>query len=406
MGRRLISLIMLIFSTLTVQAQEFSGLARVIPDESALIDRWTGPEVTLSLSQGIPWRAYTLTRPARLVLDFREVDWTDLDRDAFDQSKVTESFRVGAVRPGWSRMVIDLDTLMAIKTAGMQVDPELGTAKLVLRLEDVTQQDFEARSGRPNDPRWDLPEPTLPSKKQQNSMGEGPIVVVLDPGHGGIDPGAEDHGITEKDIMLSLARELRDALRRYGGFKVVMTREDDRFVSLERRVAIAHEVNAHLFISLHADILPAGHARGATVHLLDEKASDEASRQLAERHNRDDLLSGVDLTGQDDVVAGVLMDLARQETEPRSEQLSKALVLSLKRAGVPVNNRPVRRAAFSVLKAADIPSVLIETGFLSDRRDAENLKNPAWRAGVAEALRDGIKAWAIADISQSQLRRK
>ncbi|OZO45628.1 N-acetylmuramoyl-L-alanine amidase, partial [Pseudomonas fluorescens] len=142
-----------------------------------------------------------------------------------------------------------------------------------------------------------------------------------------------------------------------GRFEVVLTREDDSFVSLERRIAIAHEAGGHVFISLHADALAEGRARGATVHLLRESASDEASQQLAERHDRDYILSGVDLSGQDDVVAGILMDLARQETQPRAERLAKHIVDGLKQAKLPLRTRPIRYASFSVLKSADIPSI-------------------------------------------------
>ena len=142
------------------------------------------------------------------------------------------------------------------------------------------------------------------------------------------------------------------------------------------------------------------------MHVLDDEASDAATRLLAERHDRDDLLSGVDLDGQDDVVAGVLMDLARQETKPRTERLAEALVKGLMAAGGPVNRRPIRRGAFSVLKAADIPSVLIEVGFLSSPRDAENLRDPEWRQAMAQGMRDALRAWADDDIARNVLRRQ
>jgi len=191
-----------------------------------------------------------------------------------------------------------------------------------------------------------------------------------------------------------------------GGFEVVLTREDDRFVSLERRIAIAHQARAHLFLSLHADALGQGQASGATVYLLDRNASDEATRLLAERHDRDDLVSGIDLRGQDDVIADILMDLARQETGPRAEVLAHFLVVGIQQAGGPVNSHPIRRADFSVLKAADIPSVLIEVGFLSSPRDLKNLTNPEWRLGMAQGIARGIQAWVIADMARAGLRRR
>lgn len=237
-------------------------------------------------------------------------------------------------------------------------------------------------------------------------VGEGPLIVVLDPGHGGIDPGAERDGVTEKELMLTFARELQDVLLRDGNFEVVLTRNDDSFVSLDRRVAIAHAAGGQVFISLHADALAEGQAHGATVHLLSDSASDAASAALAERHDRDDLLAGIDLTGQDDQVAGILMDLARQETQPRAERLAQALVKGIAAAELPLNSRPVRRAAFSVLKAPDIPSILLEVGFLSSPRDLKNLRDPAFRQSMAEALLEGLTLWVAEDAAISDLVRQ
>ena len=160
-----------------------------------------------------------------------------------------------------------------------------------------------------------------------------------------------------------------------------------------------------MFLSLHADALAEGNgqAHGATVYLLRDSASDEATRQLAERHNRDDILSGVDLSGQDDVVAGILMDLARQETQPRAERMARTLVRGLKQAGTPVNSRPIRHASFSVLKSADIPSVLIEVGFMSSARDMKNLTDRNWRFQTAVALRDALRQWLTEDAALKDL---
>lgn len=405
MSRLLVFLLTMLWGGLAL-AEDFSALARVQPDGSGIDDTRGGARLTLTLSQGVPWRAYTLTDPPRLVLDFREVLWDGLDAGTFDRAEAVRGVRFGGFRPGWSRMVVDLAMPLAVAQAGMTVAPDTGLARLAVALDAVAAEEFAARSGTPHDPRWDLPERSRPADVPPRPMGEGPVVVVLDPGHGGIDPGAEHDGLTEKDLMLTFARELRDVLRRAGGFEVVLTRDDDRFVSLERRVAIAHERRAHVFLSLHADALAQGQAHGATVHVLDDEASDAATRLLAERHDRDDLLSGVDLDGQDDVVAGVLMDLARHETRPRTVRLAEALVQGLMAAGGPVNRRPIRRGAFSVLKAADIPSVLIEVGFLSSPRDAANLRDPAWRMAMAQGMRDALRAWADDDIARSALRRQ
>ena len=193
--------------------------------------------------------------------------------------------------------------------------------------------------------------------------------------------------------MLSFARELTEILHR-AGFEVIPTRTDDSFVPLERRMTIARAGKADLFISLHADALPAGEAAGLSLYTWNPQADDRASRELAMRHDRDDLLSGVDLQGTDDQIADVLMDLARMDTHPRAEAFAKFTVSELNRAGIAMHRRPIRGAAFSVLKSPDIPSVLIELGFLTDPGDRANLFDPAWRAQTAQAIVRGIAAWA------------
>lgn len=392
------------------QSADFSAVARIDAAQSALRQDDTGLTLDLSLSQGVPYRAYTLDAvddvPRRLVLDFREVDWQGLAPDALGQVDGISGLRFGAVRPGWSRMVLDLARPLVIDQAGMTVDPATGGARLRVVLRGTNAEDFAARAGAPRDPGFDLPPPEVIARPGQRRVGEDPLIVVLDPGHGGIDPGAERDGLSEKALMLTFARELQDVLLRDGNFQVVLTRTDDSFVSLDRRVDLAHAAGGQIFISLHADALSEGQAHGATLYLLSDSASDEASAALAERHDRDDLLAGIDLTGQDDQVAGILMDLARQETQPRAERLAQALASGIGGAELPLNSRPIRRAAFSVLKAPDIPSVLLEVGFLSSKRDLENLRDPAFRAQMAEAIREGLLLWVAEDAILSDLVRQ
>ncbi|MDX5384824.1 MAG: N-acetylmuramoyl-L-alanine amidase [Rhodobacterales bacterium] len=392
------------------QSAEFTALARVDAAQSGLSQAEDRVTLDLALSQGVPYRAYTLEAagdvPRRLVLDFREVDWQGLTPDALGQVADVTGLRFGAVRPGWSRMVLDLARPLVLDQAGLRVAQDTGVARLRIVLRAVSAAEFTALSGAPHDPAFDLPAPEPVDRTARPRVGEAPLVVVLDPGHGGIDPGAERDGLTEKELMLTFARELQDVLVRDGSFEVVLTRTDDSFVSLDRRVAIAHSAGGQVFISLHADALSEGQAHGATVHLLSDSASDAASATLAERHDRDDLLAGIDLTGQDDQVAGILMDLARQETQPRAERLAQALVAGIKGAELPLNSRPVRRAAFSVLKAADIPSILLEVGFLSSPRDLKNLRNPDWRLQMAEAIREGLTLWVAEDSILSDLVRQ
>jgi len=381
------------------QEQEFSALARLDRAESGLSEGWRGAvELKLSLSQGVPWRVFTLDEPRRVVLDFKEIDWEDLTASELGAVDGVEAVRFGAYRPGWSRMVLDLAGPFAVQSAGMVVEEATGRARLELVLAPNDTLGFAKTAGAPHDPRWDLPVPADTTAIARESKPDwAPTVVVLDPGHGGIDPGAERDGVREKDLMLTFARELRDVLRRAGGFEVIMTRDADVFVSLEGRVALAHQHQADVFVSLHADSLSQGNAKGATFYTLSEEASDAASALLAERHNRADILSGVDLSGADDEVTDVLLDLARLETEPRTMMLAETFVEALRETTVRLNRKPLREAGFSVLKAADVPSVLVELGFMSNQQDLANLVDPGWRAAMAAGLRDGLLAWVVED---------
>lgn len=384
--------------------QELTALARVDGARSEITDGWFGrTDLRLGLSQGVPFRVFLLDDPARLVVDFREADWAGIS----PQMLLAEPGRVSAVRfgafqPGWSRLVADLAVPMIPTQIGMPVDAASGTATLEIDLKEVDAESYAAAAGAPVDPAWTraLVAPPKPENPQKDRF-----VVVLDPGHGGIDPGAESDGVAEKDLMLSFARALRDALAR-AGIEVVLTRDEDIFVALEHRVAIAHQRDADLFISLHADSLSQGGAKGATVYTLSDEASDAATEHLAARHNRADIIAGADLTGSDDQVAGILLDLARQETEPRSAALAQVLVQGMAKTGGPMNSRPLRRAGFSVLKSADIPSVLIEVGFLSNQRDLNNLRDPVWRSVMVNGLADAILAWRDADEARAPLVRQ
>lgn len=386
--------------------QGFSGLARVDNTQSVMNDRDSGTvQIDLYLSLGVPYRVFTLADPPRLVMDFQEVDWSGLDEDQFDQSDRIDAVKFGTYVPGWSRLVATLAAPMQIDSAGVEVNRETEAALLTIWLSPVDEAGFAQMAGAPRDARWDLPVPADVGAPEPRGPDD-PVVVVLDPGHGGIDPGAQQGETDEKDLMLTFARELRETLVRSGGFDVVLTRDADYFVSLERRISLAHQAGADVFISLHADSLSEGLAHGATVHVLAHDASDVASAKLAERHDRSDLLAGVDLTEADDQVTSILLDLARKETQPRTGELARQLVAAMTQTGGPMNRRPLRSAAFSVLKAADIPSVLIEIGFMSSPRDLQNLENPQWRAQMAEAIRNGLTEWVAADAARRPLVRQ
>ncbi|MBN2630626.1 MAG: N-acetylmuramoyl-L-alanine amidase [Rhodobacteraceae bacterium] len=384
-----------------VAGQELSALARLQAGASAIEDHDGGVAVDLVVSQAVPWRVRLLDQPPRLVLDMREVDWSGL-AEVRKSSAAIVGLRAGVVRQGWSRLVLDLAGPHLVQVAEMRMQ-EAG-AVVRLRLVPATAADFAAAAARPEPAEWALP--VVANVPQSVPRGAGPLVVVIDPGHGGIDPGAERDGFFEKDLVLTFARELKDLLLRDGDKLAVLTREEDIFVPLEARISIARAAGADVFVSLHADALAEGEAVGVTLYTLSEEASDAAAQALAERHDRADLLSGVDLTAQDDLVATVLMDMARTETQPRIDRLAAALEASIKAAGVRMHRRPRQTAGFSVLKSPDIPSVLVELGFLSSARDLARLTDPDWRARMALALRDGISAWAAEDAALSALRRR
>ncbi|MBT8156133.1 N-acetylmuramoyl-L-alanine amidase [Epibacterium ulvae] len=390
-------------------AQEFSGLARVDATQTSATDTRGGGQIELSLSQGVPYRIFTLDAPRRLVLDFQEVDWTGFPERNFLATDFVTDIQYGTYVPGWSRLVMELGAPMKVDTAALSVDDVTAGALLSIALVESDANRFAQSAGAPQDPRWDLPAPQdLPQRLASNP--DAPLMIVLDPGHGGIDPGAQaevqGRTVSEKDIVLQFALELGDILLRSGQFDVRLTRNDDYFVSLERRIALAHLAGADLFVSLHADSLSAGYAHGTTIYTLSDEASDVASAKLAERQERSQLLSGTDLSDTDDIVADVLLDLARVETHPRSLNLAQSISDALTVHGGPMNRRPLRSAGFSVLKSADIPSVLIEIGFLSSKRDLDNILDPDWRLRSARGILNGLLAWQEDDAARKTLVRQ
>jgi N-acetylmuramoyl-L-alanine amidase len=400
-----VALLALSLTVPSLVAQELTALARFNDAASTLRDQGERTIMRLRISQPVPYRVFTLDDPRRLVIDFSEVDWGNATARALDQSANISALRMGLLRPGWSRMVLDLARPMRVEAAGMR-RLENDTAEVEIRLSPVTAESFATSAGAPEGARYDVDvEQPQTSQPRQRQMGGRPIIVVLDPGHGGIDPGAERAGAKEADLMLRFALELKEILVRRGGFDVVLTRQDDVFVPLETRMSIARGAGADLLLSLHADALSEGYAEGARVYTLSEQASDAASAKLAERHDRADLVAGVDLSAQDDVIAGILMDMARVETAPRAVRLATLLVERLSDA-VAVHKRPKLEAGFSVLKAPDIPSVLLELGFMSSPADMERLQDVAWRARAGAAVFEALALWAAADAAEAQLLRQ
>lgn len=387
-----------------VLAQDFSGLARVDAATSHLVTKGRGVELVLSLSQPVPWRIFTLDEPRRMVVDFREVDWRGLSAENLRQTPHVSDLRFGALRPGWSRLVVDLAEPFAIDSAGMQVAPS-GAATVTVQLSPTSPEDFAAMSGAPPDPGWEVMANVDPAPPPMQA-GPNQLVVVIDPGHGGLDPGAQRGGLVEAQLMLVLARELAESLARTGEILPVLTRNDDKFVPLSQRISIARAAGADIMISLHADALEVDEASGASVYTLSADAEGRASDRMASRHERGDLLAGVDLTGADDTLAMALMDLARLETAPQTDRFADALVAALAESGARLNAHPRRQDALAVLNAADFPSVLLEAGFLSNAQDRAELASPEGRAPIVAGIHRALILWAEDEARRAALLRQ
>ena len=343
-------------------------------------------ELRLTLDRAVPYRAYLVADPARLIVDLEGVDFSGLDAaDLFGADNVP-AIRWGRFRRGWGRIVVELPGPYRIEKAGQ--DTRRPAPEIRVSLSPVKEADFAPR------PSATTAMQNLPPPVKQDAMPPKPALkVVLDPGHGSFDPGAEAGGETEADLVLTFGQELRDALEERG-IEVVMTREDDIFVRLDNRPTIARTEAADLFISLHADALPEGQAAGATIYVWNPASNARAASQLTLRHDRDDLLTGVDLSGQDDALAAAMMDFARTDIQPRSQDFARWLASRMALMAIGLHADPVQGAAFSVLKSPDIPSVLLELGFISDSTDRANLTDPAWRAGMVRALAQAVQGWA------------
>ena len=383
-----------------VAAQDFSALARIDPAQSVIADDGEGLRVDLALSQTVPYRVFTLTDPMRVVVDFREVDFAGLIPADIWQPGVAEDVTFGPLRPGWSRLAITLAQPLQVAQAGLAVNDATGAATLSLRMVPVDAAAFAARAGAPDEPA--LPDATLSAAPPRT----GPLVVAIDPGHGGIDPGAMRGEVHEADVMLQLAMEVAEAINRGGVMTAVLTRDADTFIPLETRMSIARAAGAGVMLSLHADALDDTVTRGASAYTLNAEGEDRAAQRMAERHERGDLLAGLDLTGQDDRVATVLMDMARRDTAPASDRLADALVAGLQAAGAAVNSRPRREGRLAVLNAADFPSVLLEAGFLSSAADRAALSSAQGRAPIVAGIVTALQDWAAAEAARAPLKRQ
>ena len=373
------------------------SFARLIKENSFAKDRFFGGiEINLQLSQGVPYKIWMDRDPLSLIIDFNVLNFNGIDLEKINQSKNIKSIEIKESDTEWSRLSFHLADYWAIENTEMSISPQDNSASLSIFLKSISEGIFSLT---------DKPNKDFSSNKI-SAIENNDFVVVLDPGHGGRDPGAEAGGYRESSLMLELAEAVKESLIRNTDFKVVLTRTEDKFLSLEDRITIASQSDANLFISLHADAVIEGEASGTTVYLLSDKATDKMSAQLASRHDRSEILRGVDLSGLDSQVASVLLDMARQETKPRSEAVASFILKVFKEKITELSSQPLRYAAFSVLKSPDIPSILIEAGFMSTSSDLQNLTTKKWRREFADSLAEAISRWHVRDKENKVLLRE
>lgn len=373
------------------------SFARLIKENSFAKDRFFGGiEINLQLSQGVPYKIWMDRDPLSLIIDFNVLNFNGIDLEKINQSKNIKSIEIKELDTEWSRLSFHLADYWAIENTEMSISPQDNSASLSIFLKSISEGIFSLT---------DKPNKDFSSNKM-SAIENNDFVVVLDPGHGGRDPGAEAGGYRESSLMLELAEAVKESLIRNTDFKVVLTRTEDKFLSLEDRITIASQSDANLFISLHADAVIEGEASGTTVYLLSDKATDKMSAQLASRHDRSEILRGVDLSGLDSQVASVLLDMARQETKPRSEAVASFILKVFKEKITELSSQPLRYAAFSVLKSPDIPSILIEAGFMSTSSDLQNLTTKKWRREFADSLAEAISRWHVRDKENKVLLRE
>ena len=346
----------------------------------------TQTRMVVDFSRKIELRAFTLANPYRVIIDLPQVTFRFPPQTGEGGRGLIKAFRFGLMMTGGSRIVIDLTRPARLEKSFVLEPSNEQPARLVLDLAAVDRDTFLRTIALENRAR----EPAVAAKPVQRS--DARPIIVLDPGHGGIDNGTKAaSGETEKAIVLEFALLLRDKIEKAGKYHVVMTRSDDTFVALADRVQFARAQQASLFISVHADALPRGEgdAQGASVYTLSETASDSEAARLAETENRADVIAGVDLTFEPNDVADILIDLAQRETKTFSVQFARGLIESM-RTATRMHKNSLKSAGFRVLKAPDIPSVLIELGYVSNRQDIKSLTSGDWREHAADSVAQAI----------------
>ncbi|HEX3861432.1 MAG TPA: N-acetylmuramoyl-L-alanine amidase, partial [Stellaceae bacterium] len=357
----------------------------------------------LDLDRSIPFRAFALADPYRVVVDIPQVNFTLPAGTGSAGRGLIKAFRYGLVMPGGSRIVFDL-TGPARVAKSYVLDAANGQPpRLVLEFEEVDRTTFVqslAADSRPAlrpaiaDANDSAVPATVPVESPKPAAVDSRPLIVIDPGHGGIDNGTQGGGESEKNIVLAFGLALRDRIEKSGKYRVVMTRSDDTFIPLDDRVKVARNQSAALFVSIHADALPKheGEAEGATIYTVSDRASDAEAARLAETENKADAIGGVNLTEEPTEVADILIDLAQRETKTFSNRFARLLAGEMKNS-TRMYKHPLKSAGFRVLKAPDVPSVLVELGYVSNKSDLEHLVSENWRARTVASMAQAIDAF-------------
>ncbi len=355
--------------------------------------------LTLGFSRVAPFKVFTLDNPRRLMINLGDTDLSGMPAGLAENTPEISALRFGLFQPGQARIVLDLALPMRVESAlvgrGAFNDP-----LITLQLVPSSAAEFAAASPPRAGSLWQ------PTQLAATVAGvAGLPLVAIDAGHGGLDMGAQKPGIAEKDIALQMAKVLRDTLLADGRFRVLLTRDQDVFIPLGERVEIARRAGANAFISLHVDVVTLGRARGTTVFSLSTADADQQAVTIATLENRADLVAGISVKGEDDQITQVLLQLAYRQTEALSNRFADVMAETLWfQNDTEIKSRRMA-GGFRVLRAPDIPSVLVELGFMSDAADLENLQDPVWQSDMAATLRDGLGIWLAAEVDMRGLLR-
>jgi len=338
---------------------------------------------------------FLLRSPHRLVVDLPQTEFAVDPRELKPRGLVSD-VRFGAVGEGRSRLILTAEGPFAVDRVDVLKNESSAGFRLVADLSATSDNAYDAALADQAATTGSTVAASVSPVKDVKAPANKRFTIVIDPGHGGIDGGAEGVGGTiEKNITLAFGLELRAALEKVGKYRVYMTRDDDRFLPLDERVRIARQDEADLFISIHADTISIKGIRGATVYTVSDKASDAAAAAVATRENLSDDLAGVEITEANHDVADILVDLIRRETHSFSIRFARSLVGQLS-SSIEMINHPHRFAGFRVLRAPDVPSVLVELGYLSNPKDETELRDPKWRAKAVESMCKAISQFAAA----------